>query len=235
MENLRDDMLDSNTINKLNRDLLADPNENYNILHCHMKSLTDKHMPEKYVKFHKHRHKKTNWISYGILRSTQFRDNLYVKYKHCTPNSIEYNAHKHNLSVFNGILKRIIREAKTSIMKKIFHKYRSDMKMTWKTISEVVCKSSSKRLEREKNIVDTKIITNKIEICKIFNKFFTKIGPKLADKINTENKKMFWELLKNRILTSFAFELGDEAIVTTHISTLRTKLLRLWRDLYEVT
>ena len=47
MENLRDDMLDSNITNKLNCDLLADPNENYNILHRHMKSLKHKHMPEK--------------------------------------------------------------------------------------------------------------------------------------------------------------------------------------------
>ena len=74
MKNLRDDMLDSNIINKLNCDLLADPNENYNILHRHMKSLKDKHMPEKYVKLNKHRHKKTYWISYGILRSIKFRD-----------------------------------------------------------------------------------------------------------------------------------------------------------------
>ena len=58
MENLRDDMLDSNITNKLNCNLLAYPNENYNILHRHTKSLKDKHMPEKYVKFHKHRHKK---------------------------------------------------------------------------------------------------------------------------------------------------------------------------------
>ena len=78
---LRDDMLDSNITKNLNRDLLADPNENYNILHCHLKSLKDKHMPEKYVKLDKHRHKKNNWITYGILRSIKFRDNLYMKYK----------------------------------------------------------------------------------------------------------------------------------------------------------
>ena len=56
MENLRDDMLDSNITKNLSRDLLADPNENYNILHRHLKSLKDKHMPQKYVKFNKHRH-----------------------------------------------------------------------------------------------------------------------------------------------------------------------------------
>ena len=57
MENLRDDMLDSNITNKLNCDLLADPSDNYNILHRHMKSLKDKHVPEKYVKSNKYRHK----------------------------------------------------------------------------------------------------------------------------------------------------------------------------------
>ena len=33
-----------------------------------------------FLEFKKHRHKKTNWISYGILRSIKFRDNLYMKY-----------------------------------------------------------------------------------------------------------------------------------------------------------
>ena len=64
MENLRD-MLDSNITNKLNCDLLADSNENYNILHSHMKSLKDKHMPEKYIKFHKHCHKKLTGYHMG--------------------------------------------------------------------------------------------------------------------------------------------------------------------------
>ena len=80
-------------------------------------------------------------------------------------------------------------------------------------------------MELEKIIVDAKIITNKTEICNEFNKFFTNIGPKSADKINTENKKCYENYLKNRILTSFAFDLVDESIVIKHISTLRTKKL----------
>ena len=78
-------------------------------------------------------------------------------------------------------------------------------------------------MELENIIVNAKIITNKIEICNEFNKFFTNIGPKVADKIITENKKKMKTTLKNRILTSFAFDLVDESIVIKHISTLRTK------------
>ena len=95
-----------------------------------------------------------------------------MKYKQCKPNSIEYNRHKQNLSVINGILKKTIREAKIFHYEKVFHKYRSDMKMTWKIISEVVCKSGSKRSEFDKIIVDSKTITDKISICNVFNSFF---------------------------------------------------------------
>ena len=65
MENLRDDMIDKNITKDLNHDLLADPNENYDILHNHMKTLKNKHMPDKYVKFHKHRHKKKTGYHMG--------------------------------------------------------------------------------------------------------------------------------------------------------------------------
>ena len=42
MENMQKDMLDTNIVNKFNSDLLKDPNQNYNILHEHLKSLKDK-------------------------------------------------------------------------------------------------------------------------------------------------------------------------------------------------
>ena len=71
--------------------------------------------------------------------------------------------------------------------------------------------------------MDSKTITDKISICNEFNSFFTNIGPKLADKINTQNKKCYQTYLKNRILTSFAFDFVDENDVTKHISMLRTK------------
>ena len=163
-----------------------------------MKTLKDKHMPEKYAKFHKHRHKKNNWISYGILRSIKFRGNLYMKYKQCKPNSLSlyiymYNRHKKNLSVFNGILKRTIRKANIRHYEKVFHRYRRDMKMTWEIISEVVFKSDSKRNEIE---VDKITVTDKISICNEYNSFFTSMEPKLAGKINTQNKKCDQTYLK---------------------------------------
>ena len=56
----RNDMIDKTITKDLNHDLLADPNENYDILHNHIKTLKDKHLPEKYVKFHKLQHDDNN-------------------------------------------------------------------------------------------------------------------------------------------------------------------------------
>ena len=62
--------------------------------------------------------------------------------------------------------------------------------MIWKTISEIICKSNSKRKELEKIVVDSNVVTNKREICERFNEFFTNIGHKLAEKIETGNVLM---------------------------------------------
>ena len=90
MEDMREDMIATNITNTFSSDLLTDTNENYNILHNHMKKLKDKHMPDRYVKFQKHRHKKNKWITTGIIRSIKFRDNLHIKVKQCNSNTLDY-------------------------------------------------------------------------------------------------------------------------------------------------
>ena len=85
----------------------------------------------------------------------------------------------------------------TQYYKQLFHKYRSDIKMTWTSILEIICKSSSKRNESDKIISESKTITNKTEICNVFNCFFSDAEPELADKISTENKKGYETYLKS--------------------------------------
>ena len=59
------------------------------------------------------------------------------------------------------MLKRTIREAKLKHYGNLFNQFRGDMTMTWKTISEIMCKSNNKRKELEKNSFDSNIITDK--------------------------------------------------------------------------
>ena len=90
--------------------------------------------------------------------------------------------------------------------------------MTWKTISEIICKSNSKRKKLEKVIVDSNVVTNKREICERFNEFFTNIGPKLAEKNEPGNKKCIDAYLKQRVLTTFSFSLVDDKSIIKCIS-----------------
>ena len=92
-------------------------------------------------------------------------------------NSQEYPVLKNNLRVFNSILKRTIKEAKIKYYENRFNQYECDIKMTWKTISEIICKSNSKRKQLEKIIVDSKVVLDKREMCERFNNLFYKYWP----------------------------------------------------------
>ena len=76
---------------KSHNDLYCDPNSNYCILHDHTVQMKDKHLPYKFEKFHKHKHKNNKWISFGTIRSIKTRDAMYLKFKFCNKHSSEYN------------------------------------------------------------------------------------------------------------------------------------------------
>ena len=52
------------------------PNVNHNTLLSVLKESKQKHIPAKIVQFHKHEHKKTEWITKGILTSIKYRDSI---------------------------------------------------------------------------------------------------------------------------------------------------------------
>ena len=142
----------------MNNDLSSDPNLIYDILHDHITEMKSKHLPFKFEKIHKHKHKNSKWISFGIIRSIKTRDAMYLKFKRCNQQSVEYNTLKNNLHVFNCILKKTIRDAKIQYYSKLFTKYKVDIKKTWQTTSDTICKSNRKRKTLDKIIVDSRVI-----------------------------------------------------------------------------
>ena len=72
------DMTECDINKNMNNDLSSDPNLNYDIFHYHIAKVKDKHLPFKPEKFKKHKHKKNEWISFGIIRSIKTRDALYL-------------------------------------------------------------------------------------------------------------------------------------------------------------
>ena len=65
-----------------------------------------KHFTHKNIRYHKHKHKKSSWITPGIIHSIGFRDKMYRRLKQTPSNSIEFITLKINLRTYNRILKR---------------------------------------------------------------------------------------------------------------------------------
>ena len=96
----------------------------------------EKHIPIKYSKYHKHKHKKSPWVTNGILKSIKFRDKLYKRIRLPPVNHPFYNINEINVSTYrpNRITKQNIRIAKQFYYYKCFDKYKTDIKNSWKTI-----------------------------------------------------------------------------------------------------
>ena len=84
-------------------------------------------MPLKRVKFDKHKQKKSNWITAGLIRSIQFRDKLYLKMKQTPTHSETYANIKINLKTYNKILKRNREQAQIMYYHQKVAKYTNDI------------------------------------------------------------------------------------------------------------
>ena len=126
--------------NKLNKSLNADTNINYEIIHDEIARAINKCMPSKRVKFNKYKHKKSSWITQGLLKSIRYRNQLYKKLKLTNPNSPNYDTIKTNIKTYNLILKQNIHSAKQIYYETCFHHFRN----TWKTINEILTKNQTK-------------------------------------------------------------------------------------------
>ena len=135
--NFKADISKANVFAKLNPDISANPNENYDILEKIIVHNINKHFPRRQVKFNKYKHKKNTWITKGILHSIKFRDNLYRELKKACPNSDIYSTIKVNLRTYNKILKRNSLLAKQMHYKIKFDKYKNDIKGTWGVIRDI--------------------------------------------------------------------------------------------------
>ena len=223
IDNINSDIRSSGLDDKIDTGMTADPNISYSIIHDVIEKTKKTHMTSKLVKYNKYRHKKSKWITRGLLRSIRFRDNLYKKIKLTNPASREYETLKINLKTYNKILRTSICAAKKQFLAYTFEKYKSDIRNTWKSINEVLSKKGNKNTSPTSLNVNGNEITNTSEITNMFNTFFTNIGNELANKINYSGTKDFTYYLRNRQNQKFTLNEVNEQTVTRIIENLPAK------------
>ncbi len=80
-----------------------DPNINLNKLHDKLldilQTAKSKHLPSKLIRLNKYKHKTSPWITYRIIHSIKYRDELYKKKQMTYSSSLEYNKLVTNLKM----------------------------------------------------------------------------------------------------------------------------------------
>ena len=216
MTNVKYEIKSDVLYNKLNKSLNADTNINYEFIRG---EIARAQINVCLVKLNKYKHKRSSWITQGLLKSIRYRDQLYKKLKLTNPNSPNYDTIKINLKTYNLILKQNIHCAK-----QIYYHFRNDIRNTCKTINEILTNNQTEHKlptvffkENGTDITDNINITNK------FNTFFINVGQKIAKDIQYEGNKIYSYYLNKQINSTFTkaftFKNIAEIIVKNNLPT----------------
>ena len=119
MLKVKEDLICTKIYEKLDISPTADTNCNYNFIVDEINQAKNKYMMSKLVKFNKYKHKKSTWITQGVLALVRHRDKLYKQIKLTNPDSPEHEMLLINLRTYNVILKRSFRIANNHILKHV--------------------------------------------------------------------------------------------------------------------
>ena len=202
---------------------LRDPNDNYKELEKIITESREKNLPYKKKKFNKYIHKLSPWMTDEILDMIKHKDKLY-KIKVLEPrDSFAYLEAKTNLDEYTIILQQKINETKQAFYHQKFHDYKNDARKTWSTINDVLARKKVKSTFPDYFLVKNHKVTNKQHLANEFNNFFTEIGPKLSEQIQSPDNLNFKSFLTKVITTEFKFKEMDENDVIKEIAALADK------------
>ena len=218
MNNFINELKSLNIYDQLDQELTGDPNENYQLLSSRLNAAREKHMPRKRVKYKKKLHKKSKWITNGILRSINKKDKLYkTLIQTDLDNTVLYDRLKTEFKDYRASLRKIIRKAKRDYYTHIFNKHKNDIKKTWSLINRNLKKQSTHEF-----LINDKIISDPIIIANKFNQYFAHIGSTLDDKI--PSAPHFNSYLNNPVGSVFSFHTVTEENISHNINKLKNKV-----------
>ena len=223
IENFKTEIANANLAENINNRLCTDPNNSYDILYGILAGSKDHHLPTRRVRFDKDRHKMSKWITSWILKSIHFRDKLYRKCKSLNHETTDYVNAKINFKVYNDILSRNIRLAKQMHYAQEFKKYQNSIRKTWDTLKYILNKTKCKSVYPKMFLHNGSQITNMSSTTNTFNKYFTSVGSRLANEIDTSDKPPFNFYLRTPSINTFKFTFRTCDNIMKYINNLKPK------------
>lgn len=182
-----------------------------------------KYIPITEVKFDRRKHKKSKWITTGLIKSINYRDKLYSKLKKTKVESEKYQSLKINLKTYNNILKRAIKEAKTNYYDYNFTQNKNDSKKCWTMINEMLGRTKTQNKMPDKLVKDNCTYFGYENVANCFNEYFVNVGKNLAENIKDNMNNSFKDYLKHPTLKYFEFKNVTEKDIIKVITNLKTK------------
>ena len=202
-ERFQYNLCQENIYERLDKDILSDPNENCNLLINTITELKSIYMPRKRVKFNKRKHKEKPWLTNQLLKQINKKTDLYAKLKRTNITDRKYNTMKRKFKEHELKVKRDIIHAKREYYYRVFTLHKNNMKKTWLTIKETLNKFNMTELPN-KIIHEDKTFDNEQDIADQFNIYFANVGSNLSAKINTATLPITYaDYLSSNIETLF--------------------------------
>ena len=171
-----------NLFEQISSNTSADPNTNFENFMNVLSQAKQKCMPKKLVKFDKKRHKRSPWMTNGILNSINSKNKMYRNLLQTDPNSDRYNTLKVNHKTYKNIIRRSTMLAKRQYYHTTFSRYSSNLKKTWRTINDILNRGKGKNnLPLTFKSESGDLISGELEIANEFNGFFVNIGGNIGN------------------------------------------------------
>ena len=156
------------------------------------------------------------WITQGLLRSINRKNNLFCKYKLDHKDSLKnkYISYKNKLTT-------LLRLAKKKYYARQFELYKSDMKSTWKIINDVL-NNHRKSIDINEIRCGDRLLNQPPDIAEAMNDYFVNIGPNLARNIPGTTTH-FSDYLQNANSASIFLTPTDENEVLDVVNNLQNK------------
>ena len=197
-----------------------DLNQNYNVLENALTESYSACFPERVVRFNKKKHKKTPWITAGILKSINHRNKLYKNLKQTQIDAINYVAKKANFNQYRNRLNKTIALAKRMYYKHIFDQFKYDMKKTWAILSDILNRKAINPLPDMMTIQGHECSDKKV-IAEQFNIFFTTMGMQNVHRDNVHDRHSFRNYLTHQTETNFSFHMIDNNATVRMIKSMK--------------
>ena len=120
------------------------------------------------------------WMTDGLKHACKKKNRLFKRYL-CIKNDLSEQEYKN----YKNVLTTTLRAAEKDYYEGLLQRHIGDMKNTWKAINTIIGKGKMCDSLPTEFIENGINITSAKEICNGLNKFFTEIGPKLAENIES--------------------------------------------------